>query len=166
MIVTPRSIEEIFYFSTWDSRMNHASTRMNGFWTSEPNCGRLVSYEGSSSSPHIAGSSPHSAADSSHSDSDAAHNDPILNDPDLLKITEASRTKSRLKPEETEQMIVELCHGRYLNFRQIGHLLGRDPRNTRDRFLSKMVQDGRLTARYPDEPTHPSQAYTTTEDAE
>ena len=122
--------------------------------------------DGSSSSPHIEGSSPHRAADSSHSDPEDAQDDPILSDPDLLKVTEASRTKSRLKPEETEQMIEELCRGRFLNFRQIGILLGRDPRNTRDRFLSKLVQEGRLTARYPDEPTHPSQAYTTTEEAE
>lgn len=104
-------------------------------------------------------------AEGANSPHNVSPDEVVLSDPQLLKIAQPSRSKGRLKPEETEKLIEELCRGRYLTFRQIGQLLLREPRNTRDRFLSKLVQEGRLRARYPSDPTHPNQAYTTTEAA-
>ena len=79
----------------------------------------------------------------------------------LLDIANPSRENDRLRPDETERIIVELCQGRYLSASQIGKLLNRDPEKTRDRFLTPLsTAGGRLRRRYPDEPNHPQQAYT------
>jgi ATP-dependent DNA helicase RecG len=112
------------------------------------------------SSPHNGPSSPHKPASSPHNGPSSPQDDPALSNPALLAIAEPSRTKERLPPEQTEEIILELCRGRFLTNRQIGALLRRDAKRTKDRFLSRMVKDGRLRAKYAD-PTHPEQAYQT-----
>ena len=109
-----------------------------------------------SSSPNIDGSSP-------NIDASSPNIDPAVVDAKLLAISAPSREKSRLRPEETEGLILALCRGRFLTYQQIGGLLGRVPRATRDRFLTPMVADGRLRARFPEDMTHPQQSYTATE---
>jgi len=133
-----------------------------GRWASyQLSSARFPRSEGSQSSPHSGESSPHNEASPAQSEDSESKVDPVLSDPELLQIAAPARSKSRLRPDRTEQLISELCQGRFLTFRQIGELIKRDARNVRDRFLSKMVQEGRLRAKFPDEPTHPQQAYTT-----
>jgi len=116
-----------------------------------------------SSSPNIDLSSPNINASSPNIDASSPNIDPVIQDVELLAVAAPSREKSRLKPEETEGLILALCHGRFLTYQQIGSLLGRVPRATRDRFLTQMVADGRLRARFPNDMTHPQQAYTASE---
>lgn len=120
------------------------------------------------STPKIAGDatdleagSPNNAGSSPNMDPSSPNKDPALSDPELLAISAPSREKGRVKPAETEKMIVALCDGRFLTTRQIAGLLGRGAAATRDRFLGPMVADGRLMVRFPAELTHPNQAYTT-----
>ncbi len=141
--------------------------------------GRWASYrlaERFYSSPHKADSSPHKPDSSPHSDDSSPHNDrhsdengleidPELGSQDLITIAEPSRRNLRLPPEQTEQIIIELCRERFLTHRQIADLLQRDAKRTKERFLSKMVQDGRLKTKYA-ELTHPDQAYTSVKPAE
>jgi hypothetical protein len=122
--------------------------------------------EGSSSSD-IGGSSSDiggSSSDIGGSSSDIGGSSSDIgptSDPVLLSIAAASRESARLKPEQTEQILLELCRMRFLTMNQIGGLLGRVPRDTRNRFLSPMVADGRLQMKYPNDPNHPQQAYQT-----
>lgn len=132
-----------------------------GRWASyRLNPGRFVSGMEGSSSSDIGGSSSDigdSSSDIERSSSDIGP----TSDPLLLSIAAASRESARLKPEQTEQILLELCRVRFLTMNQIGGLLGRVPRDTRNRFLSPMVADGRLQMKYPNDPNHPQQAYQT-----
>ncbi len=112
-----------------------------------------------SSSPDITASPP---------DIDPAsvsHPDPTT-DPELLRIAGPSRDSRRILPARTESIIAQLCYSRFLTYHEIGALLNRVPRDARDRFLSPMVADGRLQLRFPQEPSHPNQAYITVDTSE
>ena len=112
---------------------------------------------------HNSSSSPHSELSSPHSEPSSPHSSPVLNDATLLAIANPSREKSRLPPEETEAIIYRLCSGRFLTYLEIGGLLGRDAKKTRDRFLSPLVTSGVLRLRFPNELSHPKQAYSAVE---
>ena len=90
----------------------------------------------------------HNSSSSPHSELSSPHSSPVLNDPTLLAVANPSREKSRLPPEETEAIIYRLCSGRFLTYLEIGGLLGRDAKKTRDRFLSAMVTAGRLRLQF------------------
>ena len=104
--------------------------------------------------------------DSGHSNGNSSHNggDSSLSDQfelALLQIAETARTRSRLTPEVMEDVLVALCAVRELTLEEIGRLLQRNPQGIRNRFLSPMVQSGRMLLRFPHEPNHPKQAYKT-----
>lgn len=82
------------------------------------------------------------------------------NDPELLEIAKPARDKPRLMPELSKTIIRTLCSGRYLTADQIGALMDRGKDKLQKNFLAGMVADGELTLRFPDQPTHPDQAYT------
>ncbi len=113
----------------------------------------------SENSPHNSGNSPHNSGNSPHNNS--VH-PPLApeQDPALQALAEPARQKKRLNQTVMQQVVLQLCQGRYLTARAIASLLNRDPRHFQDRFLTPMVQQKRLTMRYPNEPNHPDQAYT------
>jgi hypothetical protein len=67
---------------------------------------------------------------------------------------------ARLPPEETRQIILGLCDGRYLTAADLAELMNRNPSSLRSRFLTPMVEEGLLIRKYPEEPNRPDQAYT------
>lgn len=115
-------------------------------------------HKGASSS-QIGPNSSHKAGDSSHNGGDSALIDEFP--PALLAITERARTTSRLTPEEMTEVLLEVCTERDLTLDEIGRLLQRNARGIRNRFLSPLVQSGRMKLRFPLEPNHPKQAYRT-----
>lgn len=88
------------------------------------------------------------------------HANPV-DDPQLFELAKPARDKPRLMPERTKQIIRELCRSRFLTSSEIGSLMNRGPEKLREKFLSSMVDSGELQLRFPDEPNHPDQAYTT-----
>ena len=78
---------------------------------------------------------------------------------ELFALAEESRQNRRLKPSRTREIILAVCAGHWLTVSQIGKLLDRVPRDTRNRFLRPMVNEGVLHMKYPDDPNHPHQAY-------
>ena len=74
----------------------------------------------------------------------------------------AHRTR-RLRPEEIQRLIVELCQGRFLTAAHLSELMNRSAAGLRDRFLKPMVEAGVLHLRYPNKPNRPDQAYTAVE---
>jgi ATP-dependent DNA helicase RecG len=113
-------------------------------------------------SSHNTGNSSHSNGNSLHNDGDASLSEQF--DPVFLKIAENARTKSRLAPEVMQDLLIELCAVRELTLDEIGSLLQRNPTGIRHRFLSPLVQSGRMQLRFPQEPNHPKQAYKTNPD--
>ncbi|MEI8372986.1 MAG: RNA-binding domain-containing protein [Planctomycetota bacterium] len=87
------------------------------------------------------------------------------NDAILLAIARPSRESKRLPPNEIGDIILKLCHGRYLTLKQIAVLLNRNPESLRSRLLTSLVEKGDLTMLFPGEPKRPGQAYTSRIDA-
>jgi ATP-dependent DNA helicase RecG len=79
----------------------------------------------------------------------------------LEVIAAASQPDTRLRTEEMRSLILALCTGIYLTAVELGQLLNRNTVGLRTRFLGKMVAEGLLLRKYPDEPNRPDQAYTT-----
>ena len=82
----------------------------------------------------------------------------------LLEIAKTARDKPRLMPELTKTIIRNLCSGGYLTAEQIGELMNRGKDKLQKKFLAVMVADGELALRFPEQPTHPDQAYRTNPD--
>lgn len=114
-------------------------------------------------SEHKADHSEHNAAHSEHKTADSLRNAP-LSAADVQALCESAgsaRQPHRRSPQETEQIILCLCRGRWLTRRQLGDLLHRNPDSIRQRFLTPMVAHGYLRLRYPETPNCTAQAYTT-----
>jgi len=120
--------------------------------------------------------SARSTDDSTHYGGDFAHNvdsahkagwdsSQMLDDMDaedlqrLKKVAMAAWMSGRLSRVETQRLIAELCHGRFLTAAHLGELMNRSSAALRGRFLKTMVQEGVLRLRYPEKPNRPDQAY-------
>jgi len=120
------------------------------------------------SSPHKTGDSLHKAGDSPHKPPGCPYKDEKPGSDagrpedewEQLRTIAASAPKKRRSPQETEQLILKLCRGRWLSRNQLAELLGRNPEGVRARFLVPMVEHGLLRLRYPDKPNRADQAYT------
>lgn len=132
-----------------------------GRWASYRLSGRLAGSGQNEGTPDI--SSVHTDASSQHRGRSSQHNDPVLGDTQLLALAAPARQKARVAPALMKDIIRRLCTGRYLTCTQIGSLVSRHPEGIRNRFLTDMVREGSLQAKYPD-PTHPDQAYQTNPD--
>jgi ATP-dependent DNA helicase RecG len=108
-----------------------------------------------SSSDHLESSSDHLESSSDHLESSSDHLE------SLAEIAAAVRNKGKVSTEQMEVTILQLCKGRYLNYKQLQELLNRSPHTLRVSYLSKMLKAGQLELRYPDKPTHPNQGYRT-----
>jgi ATP-dependent DNA helicase RecG len=113
--------------------------------------------------PHKPGDLPHKGMDSPHTETDLPH----IGEPpkgsefgaELVAIAQEARDKLRMAPTEMERIIIRLCKGRFLTVPQIARLVERHPKGVRDRFVTPLVQAGKLKLRFPNEPNRPDQAY-------
>ena len=113
----------------------------------------------------------HSGVSSSHK-GDSLHSEPEdlshkLDDlPDgllrkLHAIALPASESPRLPVDETREILVRLCEGRYFTAADLAQLTKRNTNSLRNRFLKPMVDEGLLEWKYPEEPNRPDQAYTT-----
>jgi hypothetical protein len=79
----------------------------------------------------------------------------------LLEIARPAREKKKLVPELTKRLIQRLCQNEPLTAEQLGELLDRRKEKLQENFLAQMVANGELQLCYPDQLTHPEQAYRT-----
>jgi len=79
---------------------------------------------------------------------------------EVMEIGAPARAKRRMKQGETDDLILRMCSGRYLALREIAAALDRSPNGIRLRFVARLVREGRLAQRFPNEPNRPDQAYT------
>jgi ATP-dependent DNA helicase RecG len=69
----------------------------------------------------------------------------------------------RSSPYDVMRVVLRLCTWRTFKAQEISALLGRTVNWVRDGYLSPMVRAGELELLYPENPSHPQQAYRTTE---
>ena len=119
--------------------------------------GRRVSAdEVATGSGHYEGRSGHYAANSGHYDASSQHYDAAL-----YAQAAPVREKGRAPKELVEQTIETLCADDWLSLRTLAELLGRDADALRKHYITRMVREGKLEARFPGYPNHPDQAYKT-----
>ncbi|MEY3867206.1 MAG: hypothetical protein RLZZ338_1097 [Cyanobacteriota bacterium] len=111
-----------------------------------------------SSSVHKESSSVHNQSSSVHNQSSSVHNDENLF---LLEIANPVREKKRVNPKLMRDTILKLCSERYLTVKRLAELLNRSSETIRTHFINPMWLEKLLELKYPDEPTHPQQAYRT-----
>ena len=78
----------------------------------------------------------------------------------LLEIARPAREKKKLISSLSKAIIRQLCSGQYLTADEIGSLMNRGKDKLQKNVLSEMVDSGELKLRFPNQPTHPDQAYT------
>jgi len=86
--------------------------------------------------------------------------------PDDLERPEIVREvagSGRTRPALMEEAVLELCRGRFWTVNQLAHLLNRNPAGLRSRYITPLVQAGKLEKRFPRQGNRPDQAYTTAE---
>jgi ATP-dependent DNA helicase RecG len=97
-----------------------------------------------------------------HLDTNPDHLDVNLDHLENLKALAAPvRNKGKVSESVMKQTILEVCREDFLTPRQLEEILNRDANNLRLRFLSRMVKEELLELHYPDNPSHPEQAYRT-----
>ncbi|WP_370589507.1 ATP-binding protein [Tychonema sp. LEGE 07203] len=139
---------------------------VNNGWLERSGRGRGTQYalphKGESDLLSLLPSSEHYEPSSEHYEPSSEHYEPSSEHYEhLRKIAAPIRDKGRTSKELVERVIVELCSEHYLQLRTLADLLGRAPNSVRNHYVNPMLKQGLLEARYPDEPTHPQQAYRT-----
>lgn len=81
----------------------------------------------------------------------------------LSEIAEPVRSKKKTPKSLVEEVILELCEGRYLSLQELELLLDRSGEFLRKDYLQPLIRSKRLQLRFPTKPNHPQQAYTTVE---
>jgi ATP-dependent DNA helicase RecG len=83
----------------------------------------------------------------------------------LQPIAKPVANQKRASVAKVRAVVLELCQRRYLTADQIADLCNREVEGLRDRILTKLVKEGALLHRYPDQPNRPDQAYTAADEA-
>jgi ATP-dependent DNA helicase RecG len=79
----------------------------------------------------------------------------------VVTLAEQVRTKQRASKDLVIRAILEICSSTPVTLDLIAQNLGRSQDTIRVHYLSKMVSEGSLVLLYPEQPTHPKQAYKT-----
>ena len=78
---------------------------------------------------------------------------------ELLAMAAPIREKGRADKALVRETIVRLCEGRFLSLRTLAELLNREPDSVRNHYITPMLREGLIQARFPEHPNHPQQAY-------
>lgn len=117
--------------------------------------------------PHKDVSLPHKTAISQHKKINFQQDEKGLHDevpatrtdsalPDIIR---EIQHQQRTNPGKMEEAILILCKDRYVTPQELADVLKRNMRTLKNSYLSKLVRLNKLVLRFPNQPTHPSQAY-------
>jgi hypothetical protein len=112
------------------------------------------------SSPNNDPSSPNNDPSSLNNDPSYPNNDPSSESNDS---TAADLVGGRRSRTATIQIVLEFCREEYRTPKEIALHLRRDVKYVKRWVLSELLLGNKLQARYPENPTHPQQAYRTTD---
>ncbi len=132
------------------------------------------------SSGHLGDSSGHSTDTTGHSERDRygclvvdgldkplIDNLKVLNSElgqELVITAIEAEEKRRLPAAVMAEIILFLCRDYYLTLPVLCKLLNRQPDPLRKQYLKPLVEKSQLSMAFPATPTHPQQAYTTTDE--
>lgn len=108
---------------------------------------------GLASSQQTAQSSQHTGQSSQHTESSLPHTK------GLPALVEEVRQQKKSERDKVEQAILLLCADTFVSAQELGETLQRGMDTLKNHYISKMLRDGRLELRYPEQKTHPQQAY-------
>ena len=130
-------------------------TRNTTYTPSQPGALPLFADRGVAveTSPHNDPSSPHNDPSSPHNDPSSPHNEALG---DGVAQVSASR---RATPAAVRAAILALCSDAFMTVGELAEALNRKAVSIQQNYVSKMLREGMLEARYPDTPNHPAQAY-------
>jgi predicted HTH transcriptional regulator len=123
------------------------------------------------SSQRSGSSSEHSPASSQHSSRSEEQSVELGDESSEFwaRLVELARPVSKQgwqRRQIVRQTVLTLCRVRPLRLAELSRLLDREPQSLRQSYLNPLIDEGRLTYLYPGEPTHPGQAYRTTDGGE
>lgn len=140
----------------------------------------LIIFNGSSE--HLNSSSEHLRSNSEHLPASAKERTgdgllivgglekPLIDDLELLppemlqELTNDAKEpqeKRKMSSEEMDRVILHLCANFFLTLQVLANLVNRSPDGLRQRYLKRLVEEGKLKLAFPTAPNHPQQAYTT-----
>lgn len=97
---------------------------------------------------------------SQHKEPSSQHTEPSLPHKEALPaLDEEIRSQKRSAPTKVEAAILALCADKFVMARELAETLQRGLDTLKNHSISKMIRDGKLELRYPEQPTHPRQAY-------
>lgn len=79
----------------------------------------------------------------------------------LPAVVQKVRNQKRSNRAQVEAAILLLCQDRFVTIQEFAENLQRSTANIKNHYISKLIRQGRLTLRFPEQPTHPAQAYQT-----
>ena len=120
-----------------------------------PLAGESMTYKGESMT-HKGASSTHNGASSTHNGASSTHNGASSTHSQVVKRVASS---SRRPPSEVKAAILALCSSADRTLAELSQLLHRSPRTLRQNYLRSMLDEGLLELKYPEQPSHPHQAY-------
>lgn len=71
------------------------------------------------------------------------------------------RSKGKIRKEKMVGVVLALCAEHFITLRCLADLVNRKPDTLRDQYLTRLVQERRLSLAFPKTPTHERQAYCT-----
>lgn len=79
----------------------------------------------------------------------------------IYDLSENVRNKQRAKKDEMEQVILKVCAVKELTLKELTEFLNRNHDTLRKAYLSRLLEEGKITLKYPNNINHPEQAYRT-----
>jgi predicted HTH transcriptional regulator len=124
-------------------------------------------------SQHNEASSQHKEASSQHKGKSSHHTNTLLQHCDepqtqvtvspsvesLPAIVLEIRGQQRSDPAKVVAAICALCQDRYVTAQELAEILHRSMETLKNHYISKLIRQGILEQRFPEQPTHPAQAY-------
>ena len=79
----------------------------------------------------------------------------------MVEIAAPAQKSKRINPAQLEAIIITVCAGRFMPVNTLAELLKRNANGLQQRYLRKLVREGRLELLHKDSPNRPDQAYRT-----
>ena len=123
------------------------------------------------SSHHKEGSSQHKEESFHHTGSSFHHNDESFHHnemepeqegevvPAFSDLIRKIRGQRRIRAGEMEAAILSLGVDRYITAQELAEILQRSAVTIKNHYIARLVAQGKMEPRFPEQPTHPAQAY-------
>ena len=76
-----------------------------------------------------------------------------------MSIGKEARVKARIPRQKLEEIISSITSLGYINAEDLARLLGREKTSVQNHYLTRMVKDGRLVLKFPQNPNAINQSY-------